>query len=181
MDYLERLVDASFREREDGTKVFFPWGALGSAYLIESSERYRRARSEVRGYLASILPAVAGVGGGAFVVALWLFEGRPVAILVAAVPLALLLIGAGVYYAVLVRPLVEDLEQTDERPDVGSRLWFPTAFPELYSAHLWAAGALVLALVLLMVLYDDADPRVVGLSAGVIALTVYLVRLRWSG
>lgn len=185
MDYFGRIVDQSFHETEDGRTVFLPWGLMGDGYVVDSPERYRRIRGEIRAYVSTWIPAVLGLAIGGFAVTVWLSGWHPDALLVLFALVAAVLAASWIHFAWKVPALVEGLEPTDERPDVRSRfrsqVWMPTAYPKLHSANAWAAVTCVISLTGLWLLYPDADPRVLGLAAGAVTLTVYLVRLRTSG
>lgn len=175
MDYLTRLVDSSFRERDDGNVVFFPWGAMGDAYLIESRERYRTVRSFCRRYLSVSVPAMAGIGIGVSVVALWMFGGTPAALGVALGVMAITVVAAGAYFAVRIGDHLEGLRPTDERLDLQGQLWMPSTFPELHARSLQVMGTTLVVLVVLLATLDDASPEAIGLAAGVIGLALVVI------
>ena len=175
MGCLTRLVDSSFRERDDGNVVFFPWGAMGDAYLIESRERYRAVRSFCRSYLAVSVPAMAGIGIGVSVVALSVFGGTPAALGVAMGVMGVSVVAAGAYFAVGVGGHLEGLRTTDERPDVQGNLWMPSAFPELHARSLQVMRTTLVVLVVLLATVDDASPEAIGLAAGVIGLALVVI------
>lgn len=170
MSVLTRLVDASFQELEDGAVAFFPFGAAGEAYRIESPDRYRHIRGFVRRYLAHVLPAVAVVTLGVTLLALWRIGGSGAALLLAGATLVAVVLACWIYYRWTVRRLVAGLETCEARPDVERYLWFPTALPELYEMNLWAIGYTAVALAGLMVLFPGLDGRVAGLCAGAVGL-----------
>jgi hypothetical protein len=64
MGYFDGLVSGSFKTAQDGRKLFFPWGILGSGYAIPSDEQYQRLRSQVKAYLMIGLLLI--IGSGAF-------------------------------------------------------------------------------------------------------------------
>ncbi|MDP2498059.1 MAG: hypothetical protein Q8W44_08775 [Candidatus Palauibacterales bacterium] len=181
MDALTRIVDASFQEQEDGSVAFFPFGAAGDAYRIESPDRYHHIRGFVRRFLVHVLPAVVAVTLTVTLLALWSLGGSVTALLIAAVSCGAVVLACGVYYRTKVRRLVAGLETCDARVDVERYLWFPTAFPELYEMHLWAGGFAAAALVGLMLLFPDLDDGLTGLLAGAIGLTVAWVRQKRFG
>lgn len=176
MEPLTRIVDASFREQEDGSVAFFPYGAAGDAYRLESPDRYRHIRGFVRRYLVHVLPAVIGVTLGVTLLALWSLGGSGTALIIAGGSCAAVLLACGVYYRTKVRRLVAGLETCDARVDVERYLWFPTALPDLYGMHLWAGGFAMVALVGLMLLFPDLDDGLTGLLAGAIGLAAAWVR-----
>ena len=95
MDALTRIVDASFQEQEDGSVAFFPFGAAGAAYRLESPDRYHHIRDFVRGYVAHVLPAVVGVTLGVTLLALWSLGGSGTALLIAGVCCASVVLACG--------------------------------------------------------------------------------------
>lgn len=180
MDALTRIVDASFQEQEDGSVAFLPFGATGDAYRLESPGRYRHIRDFVRRYLVHVLPAVVGVTLTVTLLALWGLGGSVTALIIAGVSCAAVVLACGLYYRTKVRRLVAGLETCDARVDVERYLWFPTAFPELYETHLWAAGFATAALVGLMLLFPDLDDGLTGLLAGAIGLALAWARQKGS-
>lgn len=181
MDSLTRIVDASFQEQEDGSVAFFPYGAAGEAYRLESPDRYHHIRGFVRRYLVHVLPAVVGVTLTVTLLALWSLGGSVTALVVAGVSSATVVLACGGYYRSKIRRLVAGLETCDARVDVERYLWFPTAHPELYEMHLWAAGFTVPVLVGLMLFVPDLDDGLTGLLAGAIGLTAAWVRQKLFG
>ena len=181
MKYLTRIVDASFQEQEDGSVAFFPFGAAGDAYRLESPDRYRHIRDFVRGYLSHVLPAVVGVTLGVTLLAMWSTGGSGAGLLIAGLTCVAVLLACGLYYRRKVRRLVAGLETCDARVDVERYLWFPTAFPEMYEMHLWGAGFAAAALVALMMLFPGLDDGLTGLLAGAIGLVVAWARQERQG
>src|SRR5206468_824899 len=51
MGYFDGLTSSSFKTGQDGRKLFFPWGAMGRGYTIESERDYERLRSQVKSYI----------------------------------------------------------------------------------------------------------------------------------
>ena len=176
MNYLTRLVDVSFQNQEDGSVAFFPFGAAGDAYRIESPDRYYHIRGFVRRFLVHVLSAVVLVTLGVALLALWRLGGSGTALLVSGATLVAVVLACGAYYRTKVRRLVAGLETCDARVDVERYLWFPAAHPELYEMHLWAAGFTVPALVGLMLLFPDLDDGLTGLLAGGLGLLAGWIR-----
>ncbi len=44
MGYFDGLTDASFKKDSQGKDLFFPWGILGSGYVLESEEQKEKFR-----------------------------------------------------------------------------------------------------------------------------------------
>ena len=170
MNFLTRLVDASFQEEDDGAVAFFPFGAAGGAYRIESPDRYRHIRGFVRRFLLHVLPGVAVVTLAVTMLALWGTGGSGGALLVAGGCVVAVVLVCGAFYRTMARRLVAGLESTDDSMDLERYLWLPTAFPELYEMNLWGIGFTAVALVALSLLFPGLDERVAGLCAGAVGL-----------
>lgn len=181
MNYLTRLIDVSFREQEDGSVAFFPYGAAGDAYRLESPERYRRIRGFVRRYLLHVLPTVIGVTLAVTLLALWGSGGSPEALAVAAGCFVAVVAVCGSFYRRKVRRLVAGLDTCEASVDVARYLCFPTAFPELYEMNLWAMGFTAAALLGLTVLFPTLDARIAGLCAGAVGLVGGWVKVKGLG
>jgi hypothetical protein len=75
MGYFDGLTSASFKTTQDGRRLFFPWGVLGSGYAIASEQDYRRLRQQVKGYMIAALVLIIATSS---------FEGYVVSVVVAA-------------------------------------------------------------------------------------------------
>jgi len=64
MGYFDGLTSASFKTTQDGHRLFFPWGVLGSGYAIASEQDYLRLRQQVKGFM--IVSLVLVIGSGSF-------------------------------------------------------------------------------------------------------------------
>jgi hypothetical protein len=62
MGYFDGLISGSFKTAQDGRRLFFPWGVLGSGYAIASEQDYRRLRQQVKAYMAVTLVSVIASG-----------------------------------------------------------------------------------------------------------------------
>lgn len=180
VEYLTRLVDIAFRELEDGSVAFFPYGAAGDAYRIESPARYRHIRSFVRRYYLRTLPVIVVLGLGLTSLAMWGMGGGVASLVAAAVSVAFLVLVAGVTYRTRVRRLVAGLDTCDASLDVERYLFFPGTFPDLYEMHLWGVGFAAAALFGLMSIFPDADARLVGLGAGALGLAGGWAKVTWK-
>jgi Ca2+/Na+ antiporter len=58
MGYFDGLTSGSFKTTEDGRRLFFPWGVLGSGYAIASEQDYLRLRQQVKAYMVVTLVLV---------------------------------------------------------------------------------------------------------------------------
>lgn len=180
MDVFDGLVDQWFREEEDGSVVFFPWGNRGRGYVIESPERHRRIRTFCRRYVAVSLPVVIGVGLGSTLVSLWALGGSGRALLLAAALLAVAILGSGIFYSLRIGRLLEGLSSVEGRSEEAEagglelRRW-KERHPELYAVVEGGVG-ITLVLVLLLVALDvELDPRLLGLLAGAGGLLLVVV------
>jgi len=54
--YFDALTSSSFKTKEDGTRLFFPWGTFGRGYSVPSAEEFERLRRGVKAYLMVALP-----------------------------------------------------------------------------------------------------------------------------
>ncbi len=60
--YFDALTNSNFKTAQDGTKLFFPWGVLGSGYCITSEPDYVRLRRQIKIYVAvGLLLSIASV------------------------------------------------------------------------------------------------------------------------
>jgi hypothetical protein len=75
MGYFDGLTSGSFKTTQDGRRLFFPWGVLGSGYSIASEQDYRRLRQQVKGYMIVSLVLIIAAGS---------FAGYVVQVVVAA-------------------------------------------------------------------------------------------------
>jgi hypothetical protein len=64
MGYFDGLISGSFKTTQDGRRLFFPWGVLGSGYSIASERDYQRLRQQVKGYM--IVSLVLIIASGSF-------------------------------------------------------------------------------------------------------------------
>jgi hypothetical protein len=62
MGYFDGLTSGSFKTAEDGRRLFFPWGVLGSGYAIASEQDYLRLRQQVKAYMVVTLVLVIASG-----------------------------------------------------------------------------------------------------------------------
>ena len=62
MGYFDDRADQSFMTSQDGSRLFFPWGSLGSGYVIASQEDYERLRGHLKDYIFVCLITVVVLG-----------------------------------------------------------------------------------------------------------------------
>jgi Gpi18-like mannosyltransferase len=62
MGYFDGLTGGSFKTAQDGRRLFFPWGVLGSGYAIASEQDYQRLRQQVKAYMVVTLVLVIASG-----------------------------------------------------------------------------------------------------------------------
>lgn len=82
MGYFDGLTSGSFKTTQDGRRLFFPWGVLGSGYSIATEQDYQRLRQQVKGYMIVSLVLIIATGS---------FEGYVVPVVVAALLVTLYL------------------------------------------------------------------------------------------
>jgi Ca2+/Na+ antiporter len=58
MGYFDGLTDASFKKDSAGNSLFYPWGALGSGYIIESDESKNHIRGQIKTTYVVIIPLI---------------------------------------------------------------------------------------------------------------------------
>jgi Ca2+/Na+ antiporter len=75
MGYFDALTSGTFKTTQDGRRLFFPWGVLGSGYCIASEQDYQRLRQQVKGYMIVTLVLIIAAGS---------FKGYVVSVVVAA-------------------------------------------------------------------------------------------------
>jgi hypothetical protein len=72
MGYFDALTESSFKTAQDGTRLFFPWGIMGSGYRIATEQDYLRLRQQIKAYMiisfVLIIPLVLLVGAAAFAI-----------------------------------------------------------------------------------------------------------------
>jgi hypothetical protein len=56
MGYLDGLVDSSFKKDAEGRTVFYPWGTLGSGYIVETGDLRNQIRSLYKTVLIVLIP-----------------------------------------------------------------------------------------------------------------------------
>ncbi len=68
MGYFDALTSGSFKTTESGQKLFFPWGPLGSGYVVPSAEQVQLLRGRLKIYyvVTLIVTIVAVELGGPF-------------------------------------------------------------------------------------------------------------------
>jgi hypothetical protein len=125
MGYFDALTSNSFETREDGRRLFFPWGILGHGYAIPSEAEYERLRRGVKAYQVVSLPLV-------IVAMIW--KGIPAA---AAVVAALI-----VWYAFWARAQCRRLPRTDEKLTLRENIAGQAREHSLTSLWLLELGAL---------------------------------------
>ena len=62
MGYFDGLTSGSFKTAQDGRRLFFPWGVLGSGYAMASEPDYQRLRGQVKAYMVVTLVLVIASG-----------------------------------------------------------------------------------------------------------------------
>jgi Ca2+/Na+ antiporter len=75
MGYFDGLTSGSFKTTQDGRRLFFPWGILGSGYSIASEQDYQRLRQQVKAYMIVTLVLIIATNS---------FKGYVVSVVVAA-------------------------------------------------------------------------------------------------
>lgn len=58
--YFNALTSSSFKIGTDGRRLFFPWGVLGSGYVIPSEGAYERLRTQLTIYLVTAMALIIG-------------------------------------------------------------------------------------------------------------------------
>lgn len=48
MGYLDRMADRAFKKSKDGEWIYYPWGILGSGYIVSDEEKHEKARKFIR-------------------------------------------------------------------------------------------------------------------------------------
>jgi len=62
MGYFDALTSGAFKTAQDGRRLFFPWGVLGSGYELPSEQDYERLRRWVKGYMIVSLVLIIALG-----------------------------------------------------------------------------------------------------------------------
>jgi uncharacterized membrane protein len=62
MGYFDALTDGSFKKTQNGRIAFYPWGALGTGYILPDEQTHLRVRGFVKRYLLVSLPAIVAIG-----------------------------------------------------------------------------------------------------------------------
>ena len=72
MGYFDALTESSFKTAQDGTRLFFPWGIMGSGYRLATEQDYLRIRQQIKAFMiisfVLIIPLVMLVGAAAFAI-----------------------------------------------------------------------------------------------------------------
>ena len=58
LSYFDGLTAASFKTDPQGRTVFYPWGTLGSGYVLEDEEAHERVRTFVKRFYKAAIPAI---------------------------------------------------------------------------------------------------------------------------
>lgn len=58
MGYFDGLADASFKKDTHGNNLFYPWGAMGSGYIIDSEEKKNQIRNFLKKMYMIILSVI---------------------------------------------------------------------------------------------------------------------------
>jgi hypothetical protein len=58
MGYFDGLTSGCFKTAQDGRRLFFPWGILGSGYAIASEQDYQQLRQRMKIYMVATLVLV---------------------------------------------------------------------------------------------------------------------------
>ena len=98
MGYFEGLTSSSFKITQDGRRLFFPWGVLGSGYALASEQDYQRLRRRLKAYMIVTLVLIIGSGS---------FQGYIVSVVVVVLLLT--------FYLVWMWHLLRRLKVADER------------------------------------------------------------------
>ena len=60
MGYFDGLTSGSFKTAQDGRRLFYPWGYLGSGYVVASQQDAERLRRQLKTYYIVMLVAIVG-------------------------------------------------------------------------------------------------------------------------
>ncbi len=62
MGYFDTLSSSAFKTKDDGQKLFFPWGTLGHGYIIPSDAEFERLQYRYKNVTVfSILVGIAAI------------------------------------------------------------------------------------------------------------------------
>src|SRR2546422_1367082 len=147
MGYFDALTDSSFKRGQDGRLTFYPWGVLGTGYILVGDEKYRKVRDSVKRYYLVSLPLVVVLG----IVFGWLYA-------FVALPLIL---GT---YAVAVRRVVSGLETSSERLTIGESYRNQAKGHSLTLLWVFEATSLLFVAIGVLALLTDRDAWSSGLA-----------------
>jgi threonine/homoserine/homoserine lactone efflux protein len=148
MGYFDGLVSGNFKTAQDRSKLFFPWGILGSGYAISSEADYRRLRQQVKGYIVVSLVLIIASAS--------LLDYPSTFVLV--VPLS-------GFYLVWMRYALRRLKKSDERLSLQESMTSQAQAHKvviLWLLEIFSVAFVAVAVVMLVV---DPDKRLLALAS----------------
>lgn len=127
---LSALATGCFKTREDGSKVFFPWGPGAVGYLIPSERRFERLQEQMSAWLGAGMPFVMFPFTAFSMLAFDSYFGK----VFIGVVVALAYIGA---YSVWVRIQCSRLVPTDEKLTVNEWAAIPATTASRIELYLY--------------------------------------------
>ncbi len=152
--YLDRMISGYFKTAQDGRKLFYPWGPLGSGYVIASEKDYTR----VAGSLKTYIVVLTALTIGAFSLAGYLSA-------------LVMLPGAIIFYFFWKPYLVRGLQPSEEK--LSLRESYTNQALARSPKELWSweiAGLVVLGVSVVTLTGEDFESRLTGLALLVIAV-----------
>ena len=148
MGYFDALTSGAFKTAQDGRRLFFPWGVLGSGYELPSEQDYERLRRWVKGYMIVSLVLIIALG----MLNAYLVGGIVVVLLMAS-------------YAVWAQMVVRGLQPSGER--LSMRESMATQAVTHSAGFLWAAmiGAFLLVAGGILLLVFNPDDWLIALAS----------------
>jgi hypothetical protein len=146
MGYFDALTSSSFKTASDGTRLFFPWGTLGSGYSIASEQDYLRLRRQIKIYLTVSLVLIVVCNP---------FLGYLITFAIVA-----LLIG---FYLVWMRYTLRELKKSSERLSLQESMTSQALAHNLTTLWLLQVAAVAFVVIGVVMLFASPGSRLIGL------------------
>lgn len=162
MGYFDGLTDALFKNKPDGSVVFYPWGALGKGYVVTPPQRATQLRSFVRRYYQLTVPLFILMGIVLKGKALWI-----------AVPVLGILLP---WYAVRTRQLLASMPRSAERFSISEGYARSAASMSVGTLRSFYSACVLVAIMglVLMLIAHTRERQITGAIAvagsGIVAL-----------
>ena len=148
MGYFDALTSSSFKTAPDGTKLFFPWGTLGSGYSIASEQDFLRLRRQIKIYLTVSLVLIV--------------ISNPLLGYLNTFAIAVILIG---FYLVWMRYALRGLKKSSEKLSLQESMTSQALAHNLTTLWLLQFAAVAFVVIGIVMLFTSSGSRLIGLLA----------------